>query len=51
MTHPLSHFPSSPLRRLAVERWDGEPLLGSAVEELLVERGFRSGPRKLVLSA
>jgi ATP-dependent Lhr-like helicase len=40
-----------PLRRLAVERWDGEPVLGSAVERLLVERGFRSGPRRLTLTA
>lgn len=43
--------PGSPLRRLAIERWDGEPVLGSAVEELLVERGFRSGPRRLTLTA
>ena len=40
-----------PLRRLAVERFDGEPVMGSAVEPLLVEHGFRPGPRKLVLSA
>ncbi len=40
-----------PLRRLAIERWDGEPVLGSAVEDLLVERGFRSGPRRLTLTA
>jgi ATP-dependent Lhr-like helicase len=40
-----------PLRRLAVERFDGEPVMGSAVEPLLVGRGFRPGPRKLVLSA
>jgi ATP-dependent Lhr-like helicase len=40
-----------PLRRVAVERFDGEPVMGSAVEPLLVERGFRPGPRKLVLSA
>jgi ATP-dependent helicase Lhr and Lhr-like helicase len=40
-----------PLRRMAVERFDGEPVMGSALEDLLVERGFRPGPRKLVLSA
>ncbi len=40
-----------PLRRLAVERWDGEPVLGSPVEALLVERGFRAGPRRLTLTA
>jgi hypothetical protein len=33
------------------ERFDGEPVMGSAVEPLLVERGFRAGPHKLVLSA
>ena len=26
-----------------IERFDGEPVMGSAVEQLLVERGFRSG--------
>ena len=30
---------------------DGEPVLGSASEPLLVELGFRSGPRRLTLSA
>jgi ATP-dependent Lhr-like helicase len=39
------------LRRLGIERFDGDPVVGSAVEPLLVERGFRPGPRKLVLSA
>ncbi|HZO60736.1 MAG TPA: DEAD/DEAH box helicase [Solirubrobacterales bacterium] len=42
---------AGPLRRLGIERWDGEPVLGSAVEDLLVERGFRSGPRRLTLTA
>lgn len=37
--------------KLALERLDGEPVVGSAVEPLLVEHGFRSGPRKLTLSA
>jgi ATP-dependent Lhr-like helicase len=39
------------LGRLAVERFDGEPVVGSAAERLLVEAGFRQGPRKLTLSA
>jgi ATP-dependent Lhr-like helicase len=39
------------LRRLAVERFDGEPVIGSAVEALLEELGFRQGPRRLILSA
>ena len=39
------------LKRLAVERFDGEPVVGSAAEGALVEAGFRQGPRKLTLSA
>ena len=39
------------LPRLAVERFDGEPVVGSAVGALLIEMGFRQGPRKLTLSA
>jgi ATP-dependent Lhr-like helicase len=40
-----------PLRRLAIERFDGEPVVGSPAEEMLVERGFRTGPRRLTLTA
>ena len=39
------------LGRLALERVDGEPVVGSPLEPLLIERGFRTGPRKLTLSA
>src|SRR5579862_4118412 len=39
------------VRRLELERVDGEPVLGGAVEPLLVELGFRAGPRRLTLSA
>ncbi|MEA2324639.1 MAG: ATP-dependent helicase Lhr and Lhr-like helicase [Solirubrobacteraceae bacterium] len=38
-------------RRLSLERVDGEPVVGSRYEDLLVELGFRAGPRKLTLSA
>jgi ATP-dependent helicase Lhr and Lhr-like helicase len=38
-------------RKLSLERVDGEPVVGSAWEPLLVELGFRQGPRKLTLSA
>ncbi|UTI64404.1 DEAD/DEAH box helicase [Paraconexibacter antarcticus] len=38
-------------RKLAVERIDGEDVIGSPYEALLVEHGFRQGPRKLTLSA
>ncbi len=39
------------LKRLAIERFDGDPVVGSALEATLVEAGFRQGPRKLTLSA
>jgi len=39
------------VRRLALERLDGEPIVGSAYEEPLIELGFRPGPRKLTLTA
>jgi ATP-dependent Lhr-like helicase len=39
------------IRRLAIERVDGEPVIGSAWEDVLVELGFRPGPRKLTLTA
>jgi ATP-dependent Lhr-like helicase len=38
-------------RKLSLERVDGEPVVGSGWEPLLVELGFRQGPRKLTLSA
>ena len=34
-----------------LERVDGEPIVGSAYEERLLELGFRAGPRKLTLTA
>ncbi len=36
-------------RRLAVERFDGEPVTESDVMPLLVEVGFLAGPRRAVL--
>ena len=38
-------------RKLSLERVDGEAVVGSDWEELLIELGFRPGPRKLTLSA
>ena len=38
-------------RKLALERIDGESVVGSRWEPLLVELGFRSSPRRLLLSA
>ncbi|HEV2075242.1 MAG TPA: hypothetical protein VGR10_03300, partial [Thermoleophilaceae bacterium] len=37
--------------RLAIERFDGQAVVGSPFEEALVEAGFRQGPRRLTLSA
>ncbi len=37
--------------RLGIERFDGEPVVGSRTGDLLIELGFRQGPRKLTLSA
>ena len=37
--------------RLGLERFDGEPVVGSPAGELLIELGFRQGPRRLTLSA
>jgi ATP-dependent Lhr-like helicase len=36
-------------KRLAVERFDGEPVTESEVMGLLVEAGFLAGPRRAVL--
>jgi ATP-dependent Lhr-like helicase len=45
------HVRRGRLKRLAIERFDGEPVVGSEYEQLLVDVGFRQGPRKLTLSA
>ena len=37
--------------RLQVERFDGEPIMGTSYEAVLIEAGFRQGPRRLTLSA
>ena len=41
----------SRVRRLAIERVNGEPVVGSPYEATLLELGFRAGPRKLTLTA
>ena len=42
---------ASGARRLAVERFDGEPVTETLVMPLLVEAGFLAGPRRAVLRA
>jgi ATP-dependent Lhr-like helicase len=39
------------IRKLGVEKVNGEPVIGSAWEEPLLELGFRAGPRKLTIGA
>jgi hypothetical protein len=39
------------LPKLAVERIDGDAVIGSALEETMVEAGFSRQPRRLVASA
>ena len=39
------------LPKLAIEKLDGEPVIGSGHEEVLLEAGFSRGPRKLTLAA
>ena len=39
------------LPRLAIERVDGEPVIGSGFEETLIAAGFHRQPRRLVASA
>jgi ATP-dependent Lhr-like helicase len=39
------------IARVALERVDGEPVVGSRLGPALIELGFRPGPRKLTLSA
>jgi ATP-dependent Lhr-like helicase len=36
------------IEKLAVERLDGEPVIGSGLEAALIEAGFRRQPRRLV---
>jgi ATP-dependent Lhr-like helicase len=38
------------IKRLALEKLDGESIIGSVYEEMLLELGFRPGPRKLTLT-
>jgi ATP-dependent Lhr-like helicase len=39
------------IKRLALEKVDGEPVTGSPFGPVLVELGFQEGPRRLTLSA
>ena len=45
------HVARGRIKRLALERVDGEPVVGSPFGALLIELGFRQSPRKLTLTA
>ncbi|MDP9285786.1 MAG: hypothetical protein M3P41_12675, partial [Actinomycetota bacterium] len=45
----VAHVRGGGATRLAVERFDGEPVAGSDAMPLLVEAGFLAGPRRAVL--
>jgi ATP-dependent Lhr-like helicase len=45
----VAHVRARGLKRLAVERFDGEPVTDSEAMPLLVEAGFLPGPRRAVL--
>jgi ATP-dependent Lhr-like helicase len=46
-----AHVARGRIKRLALERFDGESVIGSPVGALLIELGFRQSPRKLTLTA
>jgi hypothetical protein len=45
----VAHVRTGGAKRLAVERFDGEPVVDTDAMELLVEAGFLAGPRRAVL--
>jgi ATP-dependent Lhr-like helicase len=45
----VEHARNARLKRLAVERFDGEPVVETDAMALLVEAGFLAGPRRAVL--
>jgi ATP-dependent Lhr-like helicase len=47
----VDHARAGYIKRIALEKIDGEPVIGSDWESTLESLGFHSGPRRLVLSA
>ena len=47
----VEHVRRGGARRLAVERFDGEPVIETSAMPLLLEAGFLAGPRRAVLRA
>jgi hypothetical protein len=49
LTALVAHVKQGGSKRLAVERFDGEPVAETAIYPLLIEAGFLAGPRRAVL--
>jgi ATP-dependent Lhr-like helicase len=47
----VDHARAGNIKRIALEKIDGEPVIGSSWESLLALLGFHTGPRRLTLSA
>jgi ATP-dependent Lhr-like helicase len=47
----VAHVRAGGAKRLAVERFDGEPVVDTDAMQLLVDAGFLAGPRRAVLRA
>jgi hypothetical protein len=47
----VAHVKAGGRKRLAVERFDSEPVVESQILSLLMEAGFAMGPRRAVLRA
>ena len=45
----VAHVRAGGAKRLAVERFDGRPVVETELMPLLVEAGFLAGPRRAVL--
>jgi ATP-dependent Lhr-like helicase len=45
----VAHVKGGGVKRLAVERFDGEPVVDTELMPLLLEAGFLAGPRRVVL--
>jgi ATP-dependent helicase Lhr and Lhr-like helicase len=45
----VAHVKSGGAKRLAVERFDGQPVIDSEVISMLIDAGFVAGPRRAVL--
>ena len=47
----VDHVRSGAIKRLALEKVDGQPAMGSTLAPALTALGFQEGPRRLTLTA